>query len=353
MTTPAGWYDDGSGRQRWWDGQQWTEHFAPETTDAPAVSEEQLVVEEQVAETPSIDDTVVRPSDETPISPESPDPSQTASAGLTAQDVNDAPGATAATTPLSDDLGAYSAPAAPAYPVGAAAPSSDSYPGAAPTYPGSTTGYPAAAAYGQPGPEEPKKVSVLGLVGLGLAALGTILVFIPVIGFIGFFLLAAGFVVSLVSVFLKGKKWPGITGLILAVVGTIIGIVMSFVYLFAFAQGVSEEIDRMPTSSPSIEATAPSETEGTDGTEGTDAGVRPTAPEVAQGLTAILASTGAEGYTEPQISCLADLFVASDLDNATLRTIAESDGALTDTDALYGFAEVLGDTDAVAACFTP
>ena len=196
-------------------------------------------------------------------------------------------------------------------------------------------------------------MSVLGLVGLGLAALGTILVFIPVIGFIGFFLLAAGFIVSLVSVFLKGKKWPGITGLILAVVGTIIGIVMSFVYLFAFAQGVSEEIDRMPTSSPSIEATAPSETEGTDGTEGTDAGVRPTAPEVAQGLTAILASTGAEGYTEPQISCLADLFVASDLDNATLRTIAESDGALTDTDALYGFAEVLGDTDAVAACFTP
>ena len=29
MTTPAGWYDDGSGRQRWWDGTQWTEHFAP------------------------------------------------------------------------------------------------------------------------------------------------------------------------------------------------------------------------------------------------------------------------------------------------------------------------------------
>ncbi len=24
----AGWYDDGSGRQRWWDGEKWTEHFA-------------------------------------------------------------------------------------------------------------------------------------------------------------------------------------------------------------------------------------------------------------------------------------------------------------------------------------
>ena len=23
----AGWYDDGAGRQRWWDGQQWTDQF--------------------------------------------------------------------------------------------------------------------------------------------------------------------------------------------------------------------------------------------------------------------------------------------------------------------------------------
>ncbi|MFE6997740.1 septum formation family protein [Microbacterium sp. NPDC057659] len=28
MSIPAGWYDDGSGRRRWWDGTQWTEHFA-------------------------------------------------------------------------------------------------------------------------------------------------------------------------------------------------------------------------------------------------------------------------------------------------------------------------------------
>lgn len=26
QTIPAGWYPDGSGGQRWWDGQQWTEH---------------------------------------------------------------------------------------------------------------------------------------------------------------------------------------------------------------------------------------------------------------------------------------------------------------------------------------
>lgn len=26
-TAAAGWYDDGTGRQRWWDGSTWTEHF--------------------------------------------------------------------------------------------------------------------------------------------------------------------------------------------------------------------------------------------------------------------------------------------------------------------------------------
>lgn len=28
MSMPAGWYDDGSGRQRWWDGTSWSEHVA-------------------------------------------------------------------------------------------------------------------------------------------------------------------------------------------------------------------------------------------------------------------------------------------------------------------------------------
>ena len=27
--TPAGWYPDGTGNQRWWDGQQWADHVAP------------------------------------------------------------------------------------------------------------------------------------------------------------------------------------------------------------------------------------------------------------------------------------------------------------------------------------
>lgn len=34
-TTPPGWYPDGQGGQRWWDGTQWTEHTQPGTPSAP------------------------------------------------------------------------------------------------------------------------------------------------------------------------------------------------------------------------------------------------------------------------------------------------------------------------------
>lgn len=30
-TTPAGWYDDGQGNQRWWDGEKWTDEYQQNT----------------------------------------------------------------------------------------------------------------------------------------------------------------------------------------------------------------------------------------------------------------------------------------------------------------------------------
>lgn len=37
-TTPPGWYDDGSGRRRWWDGVQWTDHFEPTPAAPPTTT---------------------------------------------------------------------------------------------------------------------------------------------------------------------------------------------------------------------------------------------------------------------------------------------------------------------------
>lgn len=36
MSAP-GWYDDGSGRQRWWDGQQWSNHYASDSAQPSAL----------------------------------------------------------------------------------------------------------------------------------------------------------------------------------------------------------------------------------------------------------------------------------------------------------------------------
>jgi hypothetical protein len=298
MTTPAGWYDDGSGRQRWWDGQQWTEHFAPEAA-APSQPE-------APAEPEGFSDAVP------PVPP----------------------------IPQSDASG-YPGAAAPTYPV---------TPGAYGSAPGAYAGggYPAAAPYGATEPTGPKKMSVLGLVGLGLAVLGTILVLIPAIGFIGFFVLAAAFIVSLISLFLKGKKWPGITGLSLSIVGTIIGVIMTFIYLVAFAAAVNDEVGDLPSSAPSISA-EPSETSAPDAGSGTG---RPTVEEVAVGIESIIQSTGSEGYTEENITCFAEEFVASDIDDETLRVIATGeDATFSDEDAAVAFADQFADS--LATCLIP
>ncbi|MDO9397914.1 MAG: DUF4177 domain-containing protein [Herbiconiux sp.] len=36
-STQAGWYDDGSGTTRWWDGQAWTEQVQPPPPPAPGI----------------------------------------------------------------------------------------------------------------------------------------------------------------------------------------------------------------------------------------------------------------------------------------------------------------------------
>lgn len=334
MTTPAGWYDDGSGRQRWWDGTQWTEHFAPivesaessadtsnagstgdDATNAGSDSAESADHASSAAFSQSAADAETAASIESVAAVESQSwnasaPSDSAAdaqapnespadevahpepeSSWSASETSDAepgsaqePGFTApgAATPLDDTVQPY-AGGTPSYP-GAAAPAppqeypvAPGYPGAgAPSYPGASAYSPAGQQYGAPAgyppaygattPAPPSGPSILGLVGLGLAALGTILSCIPVIFWLGWLLLGAGFIVSLISLFLKGKKWPGISGLALSVIGAIIAVVMFFVIVFAT---VSDVVRDLPTAPPSSDSDTGTGTEDEDTGTGT------------------------------------------------------------------------------------
>lgn len=169
MDTPAGWYDDGSGRQRWWDGQQWTDQYA---------------------------DAVIAPG--APVAPFT---------------------------------------AAPSAPYAATAPHDTTAP------------YSAAASVG------PVKPHVLGIIALVVAALGFVFACIPGALIVGWVLLPIAFILSIVALFLKGKKWPAIIGLILSVVGTIVGFI---VFFFVIATAASDVISKLPTALPTIEASADS-----------------------------------------------------------------------------------------------
>ncbi len=304
MTTPAGWYDDGSGRQRWWDGTQWTEHFAPIVESSPSAAGESAVEtatdsvfeaadasdrsssdtipdSAAAAETAASIESVAAVESQSWNTPAPSDsradaqaPSESSGADETATTPEPGSAAPESAPPVDDIVPPYATAAglsgggATTYP-GTAAPSYPQDHPVAPAYPGAAaSAYPGSAAYastgqqyGAPGayppaygatpPAAPARPSVLGLVGLGLAALGTILSCIPVIFWLGWLLLGVGFIASLISLFLKGKKWPGISGLILSVIGAIIAVVMFFVIVFAT---VSEAVRDLPTAPPSSDS---------------------------------------------------------------------------------------------------
>jgi hypothetical protein len=207
---PAGWYDDGQGQRRYWDGAQWTEHTAP-------------------------------------------------LAGAGAPTGPRTPADQAATLPYERQADPYAATAQYGVtPPGAAA----------------TAEYPGYGAPGAPGAGEPKKVNVLGIVALVLAVIGFILACIPFVQVAAWVVLPVAFILSLVALFLEGHKWPAITGLVVSVLGAIVGaIVFAVITVGVLGQiadsgVIQDQIERELEE----EFGTPVPTEGPEGSESPDAG---------------------------------------------------------------------------------
>ena len=202
MSTPAGWYDDGSGRRRWWDGSQWTEQYAP---------------------------------------------GEDAGTGIAANGaVPTAAGGPAGTPPYVSAQ--YAAPQhiAPQH-VG-------------PQY--AAPGY--APALTPVAPRQPPTLGFVGLglavLGTALACTPLLITFI-----LGALVLIAAFIVSLVAVFRKNTaKWPSIVGICLSIICGIVGaIVFTAVVIFALTTAIidaasspfpTSAVSAVPSDEPSADA---------------------------------------------------------------------------------------------------
>lgn len=213
MTTPAGWYDDGSGNQRWWDGTQWTAHV---------VARPQPAAELPAAELPS--------AARVP-----------------------APGSTS-------DADTEIAPFAPPFVL----PASNAYPGAFPDAAQPASVAPTVAPPSST-PSMPRRLSVLGLVGLILATAGAVLACVPALALIGWVVLGLAVTVSIVSLFFRQSKWPGIAGISVSVIGAILAVAVSLVSLGLSPSPEADDVPNAP-SSPDSDSSA----RGEEGDHGED-----------------------------------------------------------------------------------
>lgn len=249
---PAGWYDDstGTGTLRYWDGAQWTEH-----TSSAAPAEQ-----DAAQETPA------------PQAPAEASPAKTATPAASNAAIADAPaeGAAAEGNATEGNATDWASPgdataAAPATATATATP-------AAPT--ATASGEPAYAqpAYGAPGAPNPyaayqqpagttpgttpggkKPVHVLGIIALAAAGLGFILACIPVTVVFSWILLPIALVLSIVALFMKGAKWPGIVGLSVSVVGMIVAAIVSIVAFVAAVGELERAVDEFDSGASAIE----------------------------------------------------------------------------------------------------
>lgn len=157
-------------------------------------------------------------------------------------------------------------------------PAPDAQPAPAPEYaqpapsaqPTPDAAYPQAPAAVAPATK--KQRNIPGLIALIVSAVGFIFACIPGALIVGWVLLPIGFILGIVSLFLKGKvKWQGVTAIIVSIVGTIIGIIVFTVVVataFNDAFGGSDVEVGSPTT-VTEEADAPADDEGAAAEAGT------------------------------------------------------------------------------------
>lgn len=237
---PAGWYEDGSGGRRYWDGDAWTQYVAPGPETVPSSQ----------VEADSTTTAVLSTEDEGPTIPFVWGTRGSDAAGYGYGDAPGAPGhphdpttaypTTAQTVPYTT-IGTNPGIATEGY----AAPASTALPGHPFTEPSN------------PGP------NVVGIIALVVAVVGLVFTFIPAVSGFAWILVPVAFVLSFIGLFLRGAKWPAITALVVSLVAAVVRIVMLITALIGSVGNLVGDIDEVIPDVPAL----PLPEEGDPGTE--------------------------------------------------------------------------------------
>lgn len=206
---PAGWYEDGSGGRRYWDGDAWTQYVAPGSENVPPSQPGSDLAATEVL--PAADD------------------------GPTIPFVWGSQGAQGS----QGSQGSQRSDAAATVPYAAISPNADSA--------AATASYGAPATTVLPGhpftePSNPGP-NVVGIIALVLAIVGLVFVFIPPVSGFAWVVVPVAFVLAIIGLFLRGAKWPAVTGLVVSIIAAIVGIVMFVTFLIGSLGNVFDEID--------------------------------------------------------------------------------------------------------------
>ncbi|WP_136709588.1 hypothetical protein [Agromyces sp. H66] len=211
---PAGWYEDRSGARWYWDGDAWAQYLAPASETAASTP----------ADPDSTPTAVLATGDEHPTIPFVWGSRGSDAAGSVPYDTTSP---YAPTVPYGAAGGPYAA--AGGYPE----PPTQRYAAPSPT---ALPGHP----FTEPSNPGPNAVGIIALV---VAIAGLVVTLIPAVSGFAWILVPVAFVLSLIGLFLRGAKWPAVTGLIVSIIAVVVGIVVLVTSLIASLGTVVDEID--------------------------------------------------------------------------------------------------------------
>lgn len=225
---PAGWYEDGSGGRRYWDGDAWTSYVAPGSEALPPT--QVLPESSATAVSSSRDDSPTIPfvwgsrsSGGSDAAGSGYGGGPTASAGW--NDRPDAPAAVAASRDApTEDYGAPATMVLPRHPL-------------------------TDQSFAEPSNRD---LNVVGIIALGVAIVGLVFAFIPALSGVAWILVPVAFVLSIIGLSLRGPKWPAVTGLVVSILAAVVGIVMFVTSVIGSIGTALDEIDEAIPDVPGL-----------------------------------------------------------------------------------------------------